>query len=130
MLYFLFFFFFNDTATPEIHTYQHTLSLHDALPIEPRQNRIGVAGIDDALRFQHFGVGDRTAQILPPQSLVERNRSVNVAHDSGRAFGKPAAGPRSEEHTSELQSLMSNSSAVLCLKTKRTHRTAKNNNSI
>src|SRR3546814_14202501 len=27
------FFFFNDTAPPEIYTYCHTLSLHDALPI-------------------------------------------------------------------------------------------------
>src|SRR3546814_12820449 len=27
------FFFFNDTATTEIYTYCHTLSLHDALPI-------------------------------------------------------------------------------------------------
>src|SRR3546814_11587444 len=32
----IFFFFFNDTATPEIYTYLHTLSLHDALPIELR----------------------------------------------------------------------------------------------
>src|SRR3546814_15451398 len=30
------FFFFNDTATTEIYTYAHTLSLHDALPIWPR----------------------------------------------------------------------------------------------
>src|SRR3546814_14517578 len=31
------FFFFNDTATTEIYTYGHTLSLHDALPIaDPR----------------------------------------------------------------------------------------------
>src|SRR3546814_14254430 len=29
----IFFFFFNDTATTEIYTYCHTLSLHDALPI-------------------------------------------------------------------------------------------------
>src|SRR3546814_18119728 len=28
-----FFFFFTDTATTEIYTYLHTLSLHDALPI-------------------------------------------------------------------------------------------------
>src|SRR3546814_17157049 len=28
-------FFFNDTATTEIYTYGHTLSLHDALPICP-----------------------------------------------------------------------------------------------
>src|SRR3546814_11822971 len=30
---FFFFFFFNVTATTEIYTYCHTLSLHDALPI-------------------------------------------------------------------------------------------------
>src|SRR3546814_6953969 len=30
---FIFFFFFNYTATTEIYTYCHTLSLHDALPI-------------------------------------------------------------------------------------------------
>src|SRR3546814_6736488 len=32
-----FFFFFNDQAPTEIHTYLHTLSLHDALPISARQ---------------------------------------------------------------------------------------------
>src|SRR3546814_17292837 len=32
---FLFFFFFNDTAPPEIYTYGHTLSLPDPLPICP-----------------------------------------------------------------------------------------------
>src|SRR3546814_11144903 len=31
----LFFFFVNDSATNEIYTYLHTLSLHDALPILP-----------------------------------------------------------------------------------------------
>src|SRR3546814_20248316 len=30
---FFLFFLFNDTATTEIYTYLHTLSLHDALPI-------------------------------------------------------------------------------------------------
>src|SRR6187549_3151650 len=33
--YFVFFFFFNDTATTEIYTGWYTLSLHDALPIAP-----------------------------------------------------------------------------------------------
>src|SRR3546814_11136626 len=32
-------FFFNETATTEIYTYLHTLSLHDALPISARQDR-------------------------------------------------------------------------------------------
>src|SRR5258706_9387727 len=35
ILFFFFFFFFNDTATTEI----YTLSLHDALPICPRQEQ-------------------------------------------------------------------------------------------
>src|SRR3546814_11540301 len=33
LLLFYSFFFFNDTASTEIYTYGHTLSLHDALPI-------------------------------------------------------------------------------------------------
>src|SRR5213594_5061164 len=33
MNFIFFFFFFNDTATTEIYTSVHTLSLHDALPI-------------------------------------------------------------------------------------------------
>src|SRR3546814_16129930 len=32
-MYFSWIFFVNDTATTEIYTYGHTLSLHDALPI-------------------------------------------------------------------------------------------------
>src|SRR3546814_8881818 len=38
-------FFFEDTATTEIDTYLHTLSLHDALPISPwRSARCALAG--------------------------------------------------------------------------------------
>src|SRR5216110_4107454 len=41
-MYFFFFFFFNDTATTEIYTSSHTLSLHDALPIcRRRTHRAG-----------------------------------------------------------------------------------------
>src|SRR5216110_1065822 len=35
----VFFFFFNDTATTEIYTSSHTLSLHDALPISSPTTR-------------------------------------------------------------------------------------------
>src|SRR3546814_11970786 len=35
-------FFFNDTATTEIYTYGHTLSLHDALPILPPCTSVAV----------------------------------------------------------------------------------------
>src|SRR5213594_5197268 len=38
-IFFFFFFFFNDTATTEIYTSVHTLSLHDALPIRASGTR-------------------------------------------------------------------------------------------
>src|SRR3546814_14188826 len=38
-------FFFNDTATTEIYTYGHTLSLHDALPISSLRGAEGDATI-------------------------------------------------------------------------------------
>src|SRR3546814_15214165 len=47
-------FFLNDTATTEIYTYSHTLSLHDALPIAaaahpPIESRSRAAAIADAV---------------------------------------------------------------------------------
>src|SRR3546814_19469265 len=61
MLFFLFsfeckssfFLFFNDTATTEIYTYGHTLSLHDALPISARRGREGKLCL-----LRHRAVGD------------------------------------------------------------------------
>src|SRR3546814_5285090 len=45
-LFSFFFFFFNDTATTEIYTYGHTLSLHDALPISIRPTNAQQAPAD------------------------------------------------------------------------------------
>src|SRR5258708_27425795 len=74
------FFFFNDTATTEI----YTLSLHDALPICGDQARVR-ARREQLLREgpQHDG-----AHLLRPRRPADRSRCA----------------PRSEEHTSELQS--------------------------
>src|SRR3546814_17462580 len=89
-------FFFNDTATTEIYTYGHTLSRHDALPIShPKPNR----------PLLRFATGD----------LVELRDDPCPCGRTGR---------RSEEHTSELQSLMRISSAVFCLKKKTRQRKA------
>src|SRR3546814_2875724 len=44
-------------------------------------------------------------------------------HDETRAFIAPDSAKRSEEHTSELQSLMRISYAVFCLKKKKTTKT-------
>src|SRR3989442_14579673 len=74
-------FFFNDTATTEI----YTLSLHDALPISPDLEAAALArgyfGIDVPF-MSHIG--------LEPVSLAPGLARTRL--------------PRSEEHTSELQS--------------------------
>src|SRR5687767_16026335 len=71
-----YFFFFNDTATTEI----YTLSLHDALPIS---DRIAAAAVAERDREEARSLRTRAEP-------ADRRR---------RARG------RSEEHTSELQSL-------------------------
>src|SRR3546814_11685361 len=81
--------FFNDTATTDIYTYVHTLSLHDALPISSRS-------------------APRSA---PP--TLSSHYNLPVAH---LVAHHPLWPTRSEEHTSELQSLMRTSYAVFCLK--------------
>src|SRR3546814_9143583 len=58
-------------------------------------------------------VPDRRTPAQGPSGLRQHSRQRVLG-----AGGVGAAG-RSEEHTSELQSLMSNSYAVLCLKTKK-----------
>src|SRR2546425_4892546 len=78
------FFFFNDTATTEI----YTLSLHDALPISE-------------LRCDQKRRGDRTGRA--PRRPGQRG-ARGVAPASPASSADPARA-RSEEHTSELQSL-------------------------
>src|SRR3989441_2666535 len=75
----LFFFFFNDTATTEI----YTLSLHDALPICVRV----VPRLPDRVR---------------PRTVHRACGLVSGVISSGDAARRDR---RSEEHTSELQSL-------------------------
>src|SRR2546430_16797592 len=87
------FFFFNDTATTEI----YTLSLHDALPISDRGSTIEPCQTRSLLR-----------SIRPPPSgfgACCRRRRGSVWSAFPTPGGRPASSvPRSEEHTSELQS--------------------------
>src|SRR3712207_7804810 len=86
MRYFFYhFFFFNDTATTEI----YTLSLHDALPISDLAPAVADAG-------QRGQPGDRLA--------TEQGAERAEPQRDGAALADAAHGPRSEEHTSELQS--------------------------
>src|SRR3546814_4563398 len=103
-------------ATTDIYTYLHTLSRHDALPIW------GV------LSFAYFALHkQRKRKRL--WSFRRRAAARNQKPDRAktpvlRAALSPCAllndSMRSEEHTSELQSLMRISYAVFCLKKKKT----------
>src|SRR3546814_6786828 len=117
-------FFFNDTATTELYTYCHTLSLHDALPISLADDRVE----HRPGPLQDLGL----LHDLPHQQLViGPHQQVLVVVDADRALDPPVRGVqsvrmvlpvedhRSEEHTSELQSLMRISYAVFCLKQKK-----------
>src|SRR3546814_6595419 len=101
-----------NTATTEIYTYGHTLSLHDALPIFGLRSAVCHAGLTQRKSL----VPDRSDTGQAPPLVRRACGAVE-----GRADTPPtlAACPRSEEHTSELQSLMRNSYAVFCLKKKK-----------
>src|SRR3712207_7949893 len=75
---FLFFFFFNDTATTEI----YTLSLHDALPIS------------DVLEEENKERISSPLEILSNSRTQHKDKVITIVDKI----------KRSEEHTSELQS--------------------------
>src|SRR3546814_9276508 len=56
---------------------------------------------------------------LPVLTPTLQRLMMKTRFDGRRRGPAPAIFPRSEEHTSELQSLMRNSSAVFCLKNKK-----------
>src|SRR3546814_11612697 len=78
--------FFNDTATTEIYTYVHTLSLHDALPI--------LVGLPEAaVRESRDRVcaAIRCAQFEFPQRAITINLApADLPKDGGR-FDLPIA---------------------------------------
>src|SRR3546814_2730299 len=85
----------------------------------------GDAGGIEARRVAPDDAADRQAPALQAFAEAAGDRLHRVAESAkGQqragedAFDEPAEGSRSEEHTSELQSLMRTSYAVLCLKKK------------
>src|SRR3546814_3104146 len=102
-------FFFKESATTGSYTYGHPLSLHDALPIFLENEAVlgtyqphRVDG-GDLWRRVRVPEGDPVHDYFPP--IIDEATFLR-------------ARVRSEEHTSELQSLMRNSYAVFCLKKK------------
>src|SRR3546814_8715918 len=114
---------FKDTANTEINTNRNTLSLQDALPIfaDAGRTRIAVAvGRSDARRRVNDAERDARNPARPGDAARGRHglsRCAGCATAAGVATVCGSA-QRSEEHTSELQSLMRISYAVFCLKKK------------
>src|SRR3546814_8567619 len=100
-------FFVNDTATSEIYTYFHTLSLHDALPISSAT----------APRIRRCPIRPASSR-WPTPAPSAASAPARPRAPPPRLPAAGARGWRSEEHTSELQSLMRKSYAVFCLKKK------------
>src|SRR3546814_11750234 len=114
---FVFFFFLNAPATTEIYTYLHTLSLHDALPIwsqrrrSPRDGPVPCREPSRLCRPTATSADPAANELSPPQL---------TPYPTSRMHPRRNEDLRSEEHTSELQSLMRISYAVFCLKKKKT----------
>src|SRR3546814_5546453 len=126
------FFCLNDTAPTEIYTYDHTLSLHDALPIcsrtpappLPPKKTIASAVIapflvkpNDRASTPARQLTSAGAQPRKAKALAKRAPSMcsfippalatsAIAPISSARHARPYSVARSEEHTSELQSLM------------------------
>src|SRR3546814_6859175 len=109
-----------------IYPYGHTLSLPDALPISwtarhqdgPASPVMAAFEVDPSLAKQRrddlHGLLESTDRLVPREPVALVFAPVIAGTD-------PEDHPpsRSEEHTSELQSLMRISYAVLCLKKKK-----------
>src|SRR3712207_8610020 len=96
------FFFFNDTATTEI----YTLSLHDALPISTRPTP----------------ASPRAAPAAPARSRSSTARCAGRWSSTASTTARVSrTTPRSEEHTSELQSRQYLVCRLLLEKKKKTH---------
>src|SRR3546814_2595932 len=118
--------FWNDTPPTHTYTYVHPLSLHDALPCCPaaprrctsdaRSRRAATPKSPRAAGGRYRHISPRGKPGCGPAAWYRNRDSRNAdSFENGGGFGKR----RSEEHTSELQSLMRISYAVFCLKKKK-----------
>src|SRR3546814_1150105 len=104
-----------ETAPTELYTYCHTLSLPDALPISCALSR---ATPNPSSEEEGFDSIISTFALIPAIG-ARHGRQIRLSDRRDRrrrAHGRDRH--RSEEHTSELQSLMRISYAVFCLKKK------------
>src|SRR3546814_9260060 len=94
---------------PPRSTRTDTLSLHDALPIYPT---LSIERLDTPAAKPQLSAAEMSARLAELPNMIANASSFFVDHVVGLRRD------RSEEHTSELQSLMRISYAVFCLKKK------------
>src|SRR3546814_9523742 len=118
------YFFSNEPPTTQIYPDGHTVSLHDALPISPGKAAAlaRFAGAAKAQAVARLPDDRRAATLVAFIRTLEASASDDVIDLFDAVSTKMF---RSEEHTSELQSLMRISYAVFCLKKKRRHANTK-----
>src|SRR3546814_7232698 len=96
---------------------------------KPDAHRRGQRAVGNRQRARHAAEQDRRGQraaqrhLDPAAALTPPPRRRRTRRTTGRS-----STPRSEEHTSELQSLMRNSYAVFCLKKKKKYTKAQQQN--
>src|SRR3546814_4446052 len=106
----MFLFFFNDTATTEIDTYD-TLVPYTTLFRSPGAALVHTQRTLGGDRCQPVQQSAR-AQVVDVGERAEEEQTLDAAGEADQVEQEP----RSEEHTSDLQSLMRTSYAVFCLK--------------
>src|SRR3546814_1630369 len=112
------------TANTEIYTYVHTRSLHDARPIWTSSRGVGRLTRETVSTWPGAVAG--TPRSTSSTRVVRDSTPVPaISNDRSSSASSPVmdGASRSEEHTSELQSLMRISYAVFCLKKNTKHTT-------
>src|SRR3546814_1704604 len=114
--------FFINIAHTTTSTYRHTLSLHDALPISNLKKKPSQSA---ARGYSHKARAISECGAALGQSLnagwLQFATLVPIPCSKTRDHADYDDRIRSEEHTSELQSLMRNSYAAFCLKKQKKH---------
>src|SRR3546814_7939168 len=101
--------------------YRDEISIHETSPVKCRTQGVGPASRRRDLRFSGTWVNGHKAW-LPNVPISGRSTGRDSRRRAWRApvaASEQSVCARSEEHTSELQSLMRISYAVFCLQTKK-----------
>src|SRR3546814_943303 len=113
---FMFFFFFNEPATTEIYTYVHSFPTRLSSDLQDQViEDEGADAVSDGEAAEEERGDRRPGEPIGP--IEDRPLAMPAGVDVEAEVARQDC-PRSEEHTSELQSLMRISYAVFCLKTK------------